>query len=211
MLSRKVTRKSQKSQKSPRSASPPPLRSASRRGDATSGTQEGEDSPYRSPLPCRGGAGGGVSNFKSRVGIFLTPPPTPPLIGVGRTAENAATQPPAHALGIPKGDATSGTQEGAGYLSITPHPLRGGVGGGVKETLNLHQIKHKLLSFVVRVVLKHNYRLVFLRQQKPLDQRSMFLPSCFGKRLLSSPSGKRPLVERSLKYKKPCPLAPKWG
>ena len=72
--------------------------------------------------------------------------------------------------------ATSGTQEGAGHHSITPHPLRGGVGGGVKETLNLHQIKHKLLSFVVRVVLKHNYRLVFLRQQKqhqPLDQRSL--------------------------------------
>ena len=78
-----------------------------------------------------------------------------------------------------------------------------------KGTLNLHQIKHKLLSFVVRVVLKHNYRLVFLRQQKPLDQRSMFLPSCFGKRLLSSPSGKRPLVERSLKYKKNrAPLPP---
>ena len=77
------------------------------KGDAlTSGTQEGEDSPYRSPLPCRGGAGGGVSNFKNRVGIFLTPPPTPPLIGVGRTAENTATQ--------------------------LPTPIRGGVGGGVK-------------------------------------------------------------------------------
>ena len=80
-----------------------------------------------------------------------------------------------------------------------------------KGTLNLHQIKHKLLSFVVRVVLKHNYRLVFLRQQKPLDQRSMFLPSCFGKRLLSSPSGKRPLVERSLKYKKTVPPCPQMG
>ncbi len=57
--------------------------------------------------------------------------------------------------------------------SASPHPLRGGAGGGVKGTLNLHQIKHKLLSFVVRVVLKHNYRLVFLRQQKPLDQRSL--------------------------------------
>ena len=103
------------------------------KGDATSGTQEGEDSPCRSPLPCRGGAGGGVSNFKSRVGIFLTPPPTPPLIGVGRTAENAATQLPSHALGIPKGDATSGTQEGEGSPYRSPLPCRGGAGGGVSN------------------------------------------------------------------------------
>jgi hypothetical protein len=49
----------------------------------------------------------------------------------------------------------------------------------------------------------HNYPLnnfVVLNAQdiEVLALDSAFLPSCFGKRLLSSPSGKRPKVERSL-------------